>query len=194
MFWYLFFVLLILIISYPIKVNLVCKINVLNLTSEFYFGIFKYKVIKYRVKIKGKYLYITKKGKTYKEKFSPSNVDVDFVFKLIKELYYRINLVNIEEYTEIGYLLDAHKTAMATSSVDIILKSILAKIKNNKKLSHIFIFNSAKYNEDCLNIKLKTIFSINIFDLICSIIISKLKAKGEKYERIQQGKQSEGME
>lgn len=194
MYWYLIFVFIILILSYPIKANLVCKINVLNLVAEMYVGIFKFKVIKLRAKIKGQFIYITKRGITYKEKFTPKNVDVDFVFKFLKELYYRVNLITLEEYTELGYKLDASKTAMSVSYADIIFKSLLAKIKNNKKLAHIFVFNSANYNEDCINLKLKAFISINLFDLIYSFIVSKIKAKGEKYERVKQGKQSEGID
>lgn len=194
MYWYLIFVFIAIILSYPITINMVCKINALNLVSEIYLGVFKFKVIKYRVKVKGQFVYITKKGITYKEKFTPKNVDVDFVFKLLKELYYRINLITLEEYSEVGYRLDASKTALSASYLDIILKSVLTKVKNNKKLSHIFIFNSAKYNEDCLNLKLKSKISVNLFDLIYSLIVSKIKAKGEKYERVKQGKQSEGVD
>ena len=114
-----------------------------------------------------------------------------FVLKLIQELYYRIQLQEFEEIGEFGISDNAVATALFASSFDICLKGILTKIKNNKKFSHILITNNPKYNDDCVSIKLNSEVRINIFDIIYSFVSSKLKSKGDKYERTKQREQSE---
>lgn len=182
MYWYLFFVVFILFITLPIKYKVVAKINFLNLSGEIFISILNINIVKLKIKIKKNFIYITKKGVTYKQKLTPSNIDIVFVIKLINEFYFRIKLIEIIQTAEIGVKNSAYVSAMSLISFDLITKGILAKIKNNKKSSHILIKNSAKYNDDCLRCGLETIFCVNILDILYSIISSRLKSKGVKYE------------
>jgi len=189
MYWYLFFVLLILVLTFPIKTKVVFKSNILNLSSQIFISILGIKILKLKIKFKGNYVYITKGKYTYKEKLTPSNIDVVFVINFVKLLYFRLHLLELTEESEIGYSNNAMATSLGVASIDIICKGILARIKNNKKSSHIFIDNYAKYNEDCLNFKLEASICINILDIFYSFVASKIKSKGVKYERTKQREQ-----
>lgn len=189
MYWYLFFVILIIIITFPIKTKVVVKANILNLSSQLFISVLGIKILKLRVKFKGNYVYITKGKYTYKEKLTASNIDVVFLINFVKLLYFRLHLIELIEESEIGYSNNALTTSLGVASVDIIVKGILARVKNNKKSSHIFIDNYAKYNEDCLNFKLEASICINILDIFYSFVSSKIKSKGVKYERTKQREQ-----
>ena len=191
MYWYLFFVVLILMLTFPVKTKAVFKANVLNLSSQVFVEVLGISFIKLKVKIRGNYVYVTKKKFTYKEKLTPSNVDVIFLFNFLKLLYFRLHLLELTQESEIGYSNNAMATSLGVAGIDIVSKGILTRVKNNKKSSHIFIDNYAKYNEDCLNFKLELSLCINIFDIVYSFISSKFKSKGEKYERTKQREQGE---
>lgn len=186
MYWYLFFVILILIFTFPIKCRTWFKFNILNMSGEMFVTIIGLKVIKLKVKFKNNYIYVTKKGITYKEKLAPSNVDVVYVLNLINALYFRTRLYTFAENSEIGYKNNALTTSLMTASVDILFKSAFGIIKNHKKSSHIFLINSPKYNDDCLILNLEAIFSLNLLDLAYCLVSTKLKSKGEKFERNQE--------
>lgn len=193
MYWYLFFVLFIFLISLPIKTKTVIKGNILNLSAQMHISLFKFNIVKLKVKINGGFVYITKGKWTYKEKLTSSNINLVFLFNFLKELYFRTQLLELTQEADIGYKDNAMTTSLLVSGLDIVSKGILCKVKNNKKYSHIFINNSAKYDSDCLIFKLQTILKINIFDVIYSFISSKLKSKGVKYERTKQREQSENI-
>lgn len=190
MFWYLFFVVVVLIIATPIKVRTIFNFNILNMSGNVFIGVGFFRLINLKVKIKNSYIYITKKGVTYKEKLTPTNVDVVFVKNLIKEIYFRTVLINLKEVSNIGVENNAMQTSLLSAVLDVVVKATFAKIKNNKKLAHIFVENSAKYSEDCLLICLTSVFETNLFDMVYTIVKSKLKSKGEKYERIKQREQN----
>ena len=182
MYWYLFFVFFVLFITLPIKYKMVAKINLLNLSGEIFISILNISIIKLKIKIKKNFIYITKKGITYKQKLTPSNIDIIFVLNLIKEFYFRIKLVEIIETAEIGVKNSAFISAMSLVGFDLTSKGILSKIKNNKKSSHILVENRAKYNDDCLTCKFEMVFCINLLDILYSAVSSKIKSKGVKYE------------
>lgn len=191
MFWYLFFCILLIFLFLPFNTRLCVKVNALKIASEVSVKILCFQVLKMKIKVKGKYIYITKKGITYKEKLTTNNVDVVFGLNFILQMYFRIKLNEIYEAGQYGIKDDAFYTSMLCSSVDLVFKGILGKIKNNKKMAHIFITNSAIYNEDCLNLKLEFDFNVNIIDIVYSFVLSKLSSKGVKYERTRQREQGE---
>lgn len=191
MFWYLFFGILLMILFLPFNTRVCVKLNTLKIASEIYVKILCFQVLKLKIKVKGKYIYLTKKGITYKEKLTTNNADLVFGLNFVLQMYFRIKLNEIYEAGQYGIKDDAFYTSILCSSIDLIFKGILGKIKNNKKTAHIFITNSAIYNEDCLNFKLELDFNVNIIDIVYSFILSKLSSKGDKYERTRQREQSE---
>ena len=122
MWWYLFFVILIIILSVPLTIQAKISFNVMNMAGEFSIKIWFIKLTKVKVKIKKNYIYITKKGITYKEKLAPNNIDIVFVLNLLKGLYFRSMLINFSEKAEIGYKNNAMTTAFACASLDLAFK------------------------------------------------------------------------
>lgn len=190
MFWYLFFGIILIIVTFPINIKSIIKFNLLNLKSELYIEIYKIKLIKIKIKFKKGFVYITKNKITYKEKLTASNINVVFLINFLKNFYYRTIIMEISNINEIGIKDDAFHTAYICESVDIVLKTILRVIKNNKVGSHIFVYNSTNYDEDCVNSKLEVNISFNLFDFLVSFMISKFTTKGVKYERIKEREES----
>ena len=75
-------------------------------------------------------------------------------------------------------------TASTCGFIDVVSKGILAKVKNNKKLAHIFVDVNPKYNEDIFNFRLEYEMRMSVVDIIytfvCAIVQTvKYKIKGK---------------
>lgn len=173
-------ILFLLIVPIPIGVEL--QFQVLKLSGEIKISVLKIFKIRRRVKFRGQYVYITNKKGTRREKLTSKNYNVAFILQFVRQTYFRILLRSLSFSSSIGYFNNSMVTALATSQVDIISKSLLAKIAHNKKSSHIFVNNEAKYNQDCFNVKLQSKISISIFDMIYTLINTLISLKGETYE------------
>ena len=191
MFWYLFLCLLLIFLFLSFNTRVCIELNALKIASEISVKILWFNVLKLKIKVKGKFIYINKIGIIYKEKLTTNNADIVFGYNFVIQMYFRIKLNEIFEAGQYGIKDDAFSTSLLCSFVDLVFKGILGKIKNNKKPAHIFITNSAIYNEDCLNLKFEFDFNVSIIDIIYSFVSSKLSSKGVKYERTRQRKQSE---
>lgn len=183
MFWELFILILITLIIIPVPIKIRLKFNLLKLSGEVsikWLKIFGYKI---RVRFRGKYIYITHKSKTRREKFTSKNFNVAFVMQLIKNIYFRLVLTKIYFASQTGYYNNAMTTAISSSLIDIVSKDMCCRILDNKKSAHIFVGNEPRYNEDCLNVKVEGDIKISVFDVLYSLVNSLLSLKGEKYER-----------
>lgn len=182
MIWQIILLIIIFLVIIPIPIKFKLNFNILKLSGEFQLRFINFINYKIRVRFRGQYVYITRNEKARREKLTSSNFNVMFVMQLVRQLYFRIVLNSLHFVSDVGYYNDAFVTAVGTGVVDIVSKSLYAKILHNKKSAHIFIFNEAKYNRDCLNLKIEGNLSISIFDIIYSIINSLWSIKGEKYE------------
>ncbi len=183
MIWKIIVILIIflLIILIPIKIKV--DFNILKLSGAWEVHICKIIKFRVRVRIRGRYIYITKNGKTRREKLSSKNYSVALILKLINETYFRTELNQLTIKSEIGYCNNAMVSAIGCSVVDIITKCSKARIAHNKKAAHIFVLNEPKYNGDYLNIKLESDIKISIFDIVYSLTSTLLSLKGDNYER-----------
>lgn len=183
MFWKIFILILITIIIVPIPIKVKVSFNVLKLSGEVFvrwLKIFEYKI---RVRFRGKYIYITHKSKTRREKFTSKNFSVAFMMQLIKNVYFRLVLAKVYFASQTGYYNNAMTTAIASSLIDIVSKDVCCRILDNKKSAHIFVGNEPRYNEDCLSLKIEGDIKISIFDILYSFVNSLVSLKGVKYER-----------
>ena len=182
MIWQLILLIIIFLLIIPIPIKFRLNFNILRLSGEVFIKVFfiKYKV---RVRFRGGYVYIIKNSKARREKLSSKNYNVVFITQFARQLYFRLILQSLRFVSEEGYYNNAMITAIGSSVIDIISKCLYARILHNKKSAHIFIQNEAKYNQDCLNIKVESEIRISLFDLIYSLVNSYFILKGEKYER-----------
>ena len=177
----LLIIIFLLIILIPIKIKI--NFNILKLSGACELQIFKIIKFKVRVRIRGRYVYITKRGKTRREKLSAKNYNIALILKLINETYFRTELHYLNLTSEIGYCNNAMISAIGCAAVGIVSKCTKARIMHNKKSAHIFVINEPKYNQDCLNITLESKIKISLFDIMFSLVSSLLSLKGDNYER-----------
>lgn len=168
---YLFFLLLVIIILliYPFLIKIDIRFNILRLKGVVILTLFNKFKFEFRIRIKNGYIYINHKNKLRKEKITTTNFNVIFATKLITQLYFREQFLEIGMHSNFGYVLDSRVTAVGCGYIDVIAKCILSKIKNNKKSSHIFVEVEPKYNQDVLNIRLQNQIRISIGDFLYAI-------------------------
>lgn len=175
--WYLFLMfaifLLLFLIIFPFLIEFDIRFNILRLKGSLNIKILNKYVIDFKIRIKHGYVYINHKNKERKEKISDKNVNVMFILNFIKQLYFREQFLNLEIHSNFGYMYDAMLTAVISGTIDVITKSMIGKIKNNKKSTHILIDVKPKYNEDILNIRVLNSVRIAIFDILYALILSK---------------------
>lgn len=182
MIWQIVLLIVIFLLIIPIPFKFKLTFNILRLSGEVQLSVFKLINYKVRVRFRGAYIYIITNNKTRREKLSSKNFNVAFVMQMLRQLYFRLILKTLSFSCQGGYYNNAFVTALGSSVIDITSKSIFARILHNKKSAHIFISNEAKYNQDCLHIKLEGQIYISVFDVIYSLINTLWSLKGEKYE------------
>ena len=107
-----------------------------------------------------------------------------YISNLIKQLYFRHQLLNCNLTSNFGFVLDSMITASVCGFIDVLSKCTLSKVKNNKKSAHIFVEVNPKYNEDIFNLRLNYEMRMSavdiIYTLVCTIIETiKQKIKGK---------------
>lgn len=159
---------------YPFLVKFDFRFNFIKLKGTIIFKLFNKIKFEFKIRIKHGYVYINHKNKERKEKISKKNINITFILELVKQLYFREQFLDLVIHSNFGYVLDSCATAVGAGAIDVITKSLLMKIKNNKKSANIFIFVEPKYNEDVCNIRLENTIRISIFDLIYTLIYTKI--------------------
>jgi len=176
-------ILLIMFAIYPFLVQFDIKFNVLKLRGEVAITIFNKFKIDFKIRIKHGYIYINHKNKERKEKISNKNFSVVLILNLINQLYFREQFLDLTILANFGYVLDSRVTATICGYIDVISKSLLGPIKNNKKSSHIFVSVEPKYNEDVLNARVRNIVRISFLDIVYTLFYTFIHARG-KYEKV----------
>ncbi len=175
--WNLIFLFLSIInlfpLIYPFLIKFDVKFNILKLKGSIVIKIFNKIKIEFKVRIKHGYIYINHKAKERKEKISNKNKKLMFVLSLINQLYFREQFLTFDFISNFGYNLDARITAVACGYIDVVIKSVLTKLKNNKKSSHIFVSVEPQYNKDIFNLRVTNTIRVSIFDIVYSLIYTK---------------------
>lgn len=170
------------IINYPFLLRMEIKFNVLKFKGVFCLILFNKIKITIKFRIKNGYVYIYYKNKERKEKLSNQNVNVILFTQLIKQSYFRQQLLTLGLSSNFGYCLDSCVTATTSGFIDVISKCVLAKIKNNKKSAHIFVDVEPKYNEDIFNFRSVVACRVSLLDMIYTFVYAKIYTWSE-YER-----------
>ena len=157
---------------YPFLINIDVRFNILRLKGTIYITIFNKIKFEFNIRIKNGYVYINHKNKLRKEKISNKNISVIFIFKLLNQMYFREQFLDFIVRSNFGCINDACVTAVVCGYIDVLGKSLLSKLKNNKKSSHIFIDVEPKYNEDIFNIRLYNTIRMSVFDILYAVIYS----------------------
>jgi len=182
--WHLIFLFLTFLniwqFAYPFLVKFDVRFNVLKLKGIFKLTLFNKISFELKIRIKNGYIYINHKNRERKEKISNKNINIKFILKLINELYFREQMLSLNVISNFGYCNDACVTATVAGYIDVVSKTLLAKIKNNKKSAHISVNVEPKYNEDICNIRVLNVVRISVFDIIYTLIHTKIMLWREK--------------
>ncbi len=158
---------------YPFLVKIDVKFNIIRLKGAVIITLFNKIKLEYKVRIKHGYVYINHKAKERKEKISNKNAKIMFIMSLINQLYFREQFLDLDVISNFGYNLDSRITAVGCGYIDVLVKSLLGKLKNNKKSSHIFVSVEPKYNQDIFNVRVTNVFRISIWDMLYTLIYTK---------------------
>lgn len=159
---------LFLIVIFPFLIQFEVKCNILKLKGSFSIKIFNLFKVEYKFRVKNGYVYVYYKNKERKEKISKKNLNLLFIYMTLNQVYFRQQVLNFNFISNFGYVNDSMITANICGYLDVLSKSLLGKLKNNKKSAHIFVDVNPKYNEDVFNVRLNTATRISVFDLIYS--------------------------
>lgn len=172
--WYLIFlfstIINILTIIYPFLISFDVRFNILRLKGSIVIKIFNKIKFEFKIRIKNGYIYINHKNKLRKEKISNKNFNFVFVINLLNQLYFREQFLSFYFKTNFGFVLDSCVTAVVCGYIDVVGKSLLSKLKNNKKSSHIFIDIEPQYNQDIFNVRLMNTIRMSVFDILYSLV------------------------
>ena len=158
-----------LMFLYPFLIRFEIKFNILRLKGVVNLKILFFK-INFKFRIKNGYIYLYFNKKEIKEKLTNKNINIRFILELIKQTYFRQQLVDLHLTSNFGYCLNSCSTAITAGAIQVASKCLLAKIKNNKKSAHIFVDINPKYNEDIFNFKVQCSVRMSGFDAVYSFV------------------------
>ncbi len=167
---FLFVLLIVLmLIVYPFLISFEVKFNLLRLKGVLTLVLFGKLKLQYKLRIKNGYVYIYHNRKEKRYKLTDQDFNVVFFLNLIRQLYFRHQLLGFDLASNFGYMNDACVSAVGAGYIDILSKCVLSKVKNNKKSAHIFLNVEPKYNQDICSVKVKSSVRMSLWDLLFSL-------------------------
>lgn len=168
---FLFIILIVLmLIVYPFLISVEIKFNLLRLKGVFTLVLFGKFKLQYKLRVKNGYLYIFHKRKEKRYKITDKDFNVVFFLNLVKQLYFRHQLMVFDMFASFGYMNDACTSAVGAGYFDVLGKMFLSKVQNNKKSAHIFVNVEPKYNQDICSVRIKSAVRMSVFDIVFSLI------------------------
>ena len=168
---------------YPFLIKFEIKCNILRLKGQLNIIFFNKIKLDFRFRIKHGYIYIYFKNNEIKEKISNKNINIIFILNLIKQIYFRHQLLNCNLTSNFGFILDSCITATTCGYIDVLSKCVLSKVKNNKKSAHIFVDVQPKYNEDIFNLRFVYEMRMSVVDIFYTLIYTGLKTVSRKLNK-----------
>lgn len=160
---------------YPFLIQFEIRCNILRLKGTVFVKFFNKIKLEMKFRVKNGYVYIYYKNKERKEKISNKNINIVFILNLVKQLYFRHQLLEANVLSNFGYVNNSMLTASVCGAVDVISKCFICKLKNNKKSAHIFVSVNPKYNEDIFNIKFSYMMRMSAVDIIYTLTLTIIK-------------------
>lgn len=167
---FLFIVLILLmLIVYPFLISVEVKFNLLRLKGVFTLVLFGKIKLQYKLRVKNGYVYIYHNRKEKRFKLTDKSFNVIFFLNLVKQIYFRHQLLLFDIFTTFGYANDACVTAVGAGYFDVLGKAFFCKVQNNKKSAHIFVNVEPKYNQDICSIRAKSSIRVSVWDMLYSL-------------------------
>ena len=160
---------------YPFLIRVEIKLNALKLKGGLSVKFFNKIKFEFKFRVKNGYIYIYFNNKERKEKIDKKNINILFISNLIKQLYFRHQLLNCNLISNFGFMLDSMVTATTCGVIDVVSKGLLSKVKNNKKTANIFVEVNPKYNEDIFNFRFVYEMRMSVVDIIYTLVSTIIK-------------------
>ncbi len=177
----LFFI-IICVFPLSIRVKLASDLNKKQAIMSIF--LWKIKIIILKIYVKDKKLYLLTKRKKKEIEIKLSIKEIYFVESIGENLKDKTTLRKVNFYGKVG-LIDAKNTAVTTGSILIVLKSLFAYLKNYKPTCSMSATIQPCYEDSVFVLCAYVSFTITIFDLLFSLIISLFSLRSKAY-----GKQS----
>ena len=155
---------------YPFLIRVEIKLNALKLKGGLSVKFFNKIKFEFKFRVKNGYIYIYFNNKERKEKIDKKNINILFISNLIKQLYFRHQLLNCNLISNFGFMLDSMVTATTCGVIDVVSKGVLSKVKNNKKTANIFVDVNPKYNEDIFHFRFVYEMRMSVVDIIYTLV------------------------
>jgi len=168
---------------YPFLIKCVINLNALKLKGGISVKFFNKIKLEFKFRVKNGYIYIYFNNKERKEKIDKKNINIVFITNLIKQLYFRHQLLNCNLTSNFGFVLDSMVTATTCGLIDVVSKCVLCKVKNNKKSAHIFVEVNPKYNEDIFNLRINYEMRMSVVDIIYTFVCTIIETLRDKIKR-----------
>ena len=163
-----------MLVVFPFLVQFDIRFNILRLKGVVIIKLFNKIKFEVKIRIKHGYVYINHKNRERKEKLTDKNINIMFFLNLLNQIYFREQFLEFNVFSNFGYINNSCTTAVGCGLIDVLFKTFMGKLKNNKKTAHIFVAVEPKYNEDIFNMRVNNIIRISIFDIAYAFIVARI--------------------
>lgn len=111
--------------------------------------------------------------------FDLNSAETLFYYNLIKQISNKTKIKLISVLYNIGFE-DAFQTACFCGVVNLMLIMILTRVKCSKPTTSMLIYDNPSFNSKVFQVAVRTKFSITIFDVVYSLIVSLILTNRDK--------------
>ncbi len=163
----------------PIFVKLNISFNILTRTGALSIGVYKFRLLYYKIFLKGKMIILENDKGVQVQEFGQADLQFLFIEELIRQLKQKLKLKDLLVFYNVG-VLDAFQSAMLAGYINLVLNIIFSDIRSQKPTANVHIYDTVSYNREILEVMANIRISISVFDIVFSIwlalILSKKKA------------------
>ncbi len=169
-----FFIILLLFI--PVKIEGRISFNVLEKSGAFGVFVFGIKVEYQQFWIENKKILTKKENELESHELNTQSKEVIFFEMFSHELKDKTRLKELFVFYNLG-VGDAFQSALLGGTVNALLMSIMASIKNSKPTASFGVYDTISYNKKICQFALKSSMSISLFDVVYSLVRSVILTK-----------------
>lgn len=169
----------VVVIIFPFSFNLESAYNININDGYFFFKIWKITLKKVQFKRKGRNIILIEQHKNEDLEIEINQEQLRFWKVFLNEIKNKIKIRKIDVQSETG-MGDPFKSALFSGVYSSLLLSFFSRLKCSQPTASFLLNNDVNFFEFSFEIKTFLRFSISIFDIIYSFILSLLKSKKDK--------------
>mgnify|MGYP005762733349 FL=1 len=170
---------IILILVFPIFLEVRVSFNPLNNRGALGVFIFKKKIVYYFIEVHGKYIILTNDSETKAEEIEFSSPKFLVIEEFMKQLKDKLRVKHLYVYYNIG-LGDAFLSSMVCATLNQAINFFFVSLKSKKPTASLCIYDTVSYNRTVCELAVNFKISLSLIDLVYSFIYSTIivKSKG----------------